>query len=107
DLRSATAEDRAEPHDGKPGPAMISKFFIGRPVLSNVIAILMILIGGVALFGTAVAHPPDIAPPTVQLTTRYPGASAKTVINTVALSTEQQVTVVEDMLSMQSYSGAY
>src|SRR5216110_3552059 len=85
---------------------MISKFFIERPVLSNVIALLMILIGGVALFNLAIAQYPDVVPPTVQVTTRYPGASAKTVIDTVALPIEQQVNGVEGMIYMQSYSGA-
>jgi HAE1 family hydrophobic/amphiphilic exporter-1 len=85
---------------------MISKFFIERPVLSNVIAILMMLIGAVALFNLAIAQYPDVVPPTVQVTTRYPGASAKTVIDTDALPIEQQVNGVEDMLYMQSYSGA-
>src|SRR6266700_5532269 len=85
---------------------MISKFFIERPVLSNVIAILMILIGGVCLFRLAVAQYPDVVPPTVQVTTRYPGASAKTLIDTVALPIEQQVNGVEGMIYMQSFSGA-
>src|SRR5580765_7463318 len=85
---------------------MISKFFIERPVLSNVIAILMVLIGGVCLFRLAVAQYPDVVPPTVQVTTRYPGASARTVIDTVALPIEQQVNGVEGMIYMQSYASS-
>src|ERR1700758_5132672 len=85
---------------------MISKFFIERPVLANVIAILIIVIGLVALIALPVAQYPDVVPPTVQVTTRYPGASARTVVDTVALPIEQQVNGVEGMIYMQSYAGA-
>jgi HAE1 family hydrophobic/amphiphilic exporter-1 len=85
---------------------MISDFFIRRPVLANVLAILMIVIGGVAMFTLPVAQYPDVVPPTVQVTTRYPGASPRTVVDAVALPIEQQVNGVEGMIYMQSFSAA-
>ena len=85
---------------------MISKFFIERPVLANVIAILMVVLGLVALINLPVSQYPNVTPPTVQVTTRYPGASARVVVDTVALPIEQQVNGVEDMLYMQSTSAA-
>jgi hydrophobic/amphiphilic exporter-1 (mainly G- bacteria), HAE1 family len=81
---------------------MFAKFFIERPVLANVIALVIILLGGVAMFSLPVAQYPPITPPTVQVTTTYPGASARTLVETVALPIEQQVNGVEKMLYMQS-----
>lgn len=83
---------------------MFAKFFIERPVLANVIACVTILLGVVAMLLLPVSEYPPITPPTVQVTTTYPGASAKILVETVALPLEQQVNGVEKMLYMQSTS---
>ncbi|MFO7707856.1 MAG: multidrug efflux RND transporter permease subunit [Desulfobacterales bacterium] len=85
---------------------MISRFFIERPILANVLAILIIILGVVALLGLPVAQYPEITPPTVQVTATYPGASARVVADTIALPIEQQVNGVEGMLYMQSTSAS-
>jgi HAE1 family hydrophobic/amphiphilic exporter-1 len=81
---------------------VIAAFFIRRPVLANVIAFVTILVGLVAMFNLPVAQYPNIVPPTVQVTARYPGASATSVAQDVALPIEQKVNGVEGMLYMSS-----
>ena len=83
---------------------MLSKFFIERPVLANVIALMMMLIGAVSIFGLPISQYPPMTPPTVQVTTSYPGASAALVQQLVASNIENQVNGVENMLYMQSDS---
>src|SRR6516165_281786 len=85
---------------------MISDFFITRPVLANVLAILMVVIGAVAMFALPVAQYPDVVPPNVQVTAHYPGASARTVVDAVALPIEQQLNGIPGVIYMQSYSSA-
>jgi HAE1 family hydrophobic/amphiphilic exporter-1 len=89
---------------------MMSKFFIEHPVLANVLAIALVLIGAICVFRLPVAQYPNIVPPTVQVSTRYPGASAQTVIDTIALPIELQVNGVPGMIYMEStsaYDGTY
>jgi HAE1 family hydrophobic/amphiphilic exporter-1 len=83
---------------------MIAKFFIYRPVLANVIALLIVILGLVALVNLPVSQYPNVVPPTVQVTARYPGASAATVAREVALPIEQRVNGVEGMIYMSSLS---
>lgn len=88
----------------------MARYFIDRPVLANVIAILTIILGLVALLRLPVAQYPNVVPPSIQVTARYPGANAETIVQDVALPIESRVNGVEGMLYMQSTAtsdGAY
>lgn len=78
------------------------KQFIERPVLSTVISIIIVLLGIIGIFVLPISQYPDIAPPTVQVSTVYTGANAQTVLESVIIPIEEQINGVEDMKYMTS-----
>jgi multidrug efflux pump len=80
----------------------VSRFFIRRPIVAIVIAIVTVLGGVVALSGLPIAQFPQIVPPQIIVTAQYPGADALTIEQSVATPLEQQMNGVDDMLYMQS-----
>jgi len=83
---------------------MLSNFFIDRPVFAWVIAIIMMLAGGLAIHKLPISQYPEIAPPAIAVTAFYPGASAETVENTVTQIIEQEMTGLEGLLYLSSTS---
>src|SRR3984893_16653177 len=80
----------------------MAKFFIDRPIFAIVLAVLIMLDGAISIFGLPIEQFPPVAPPTVQITTMYPGASAVTVQNTVVQVIEQQMSGLDHLLYMSS-----
>src|SRR5690242_16721115 len=80
----------------------MSKFFINRPIVAMVIAILMVIVGAVTITSLPVALFPDIAPPEVQVVATYVGADAQTIEQSVATPIEQQMSGVDNMNYMYS-----
>lgn len=85
---------------------MISRFFIQRPIFASVISILIVLAGLVALYKLPIEQYPNITPPQIQVTTSYPGASAKIIADTIAAPLEDQINGTEDMIYMYSENAA-
>jgi len=82
----------------------MSRFFIDRPVFAWVIAIILMLAGGISLMTLPIAQYPSIAPPAVSITVTYPGASAETVQSTVVQVIEQQLSGIDHLLYFSSES---
>src|SRR6266481_455872 len=82
----------------------ITHFFIDHPRFATVLNIFLVALGLATLFTLPVAQYPEIVPPTVQVTTVYPGASAETIARTVATPLEQEINGVENMLYLSSQS---
>ena len=76
--------------------------FINRPVLSTVISIVVVILGILGLVSLPVSQYPDIAPPTIRVTTTYTGANAQTILNSVIAPLEDQINGVENMMYMSS-----
>lgn len=83
---------------------MFSQFFIYRPIFACVISIVVVLIGGISIPLLSVEQTPDITPPTVSVSTTYPGASPEVIADTVATPIEAEVNGVEGMIYMESKS---
>src|ERR1044072_7786348 len=81
---------------------MISNFFIKRPIVAIVIAILTVITGLIAMSGLPLALFPEILPPQIIVSTNYTGADALTLKQSVSTPTEQQMNGVDNMLYMQS-----
>ncbi len=85
---------------------MLSRFFIYRPIFASVISIVIVLVGVLSIPLLPVESMPDITPPSVAVTTSYPGASAAVVAETVAAPLEEKINGVENMIYMSSKSAA-
>src|SRR4030088_776374 len=82
----------------------MAKFFINRPIFAIVIALLIMLAGALSIFTLPIEQYPPIAPPTVQINTSYPGASATTVNNVVVQVIEQQMSGIDNLIYLSSVS---
>jgi hydrophobe/amphiphile efflux-1 (HAE1) family protein len=82
----------------------LSQFFIDRPIFAVVLSLFITIVGAVAFFALPVAQYPEVAPPTIQVTASYPGASAEVLSKTVATPLEQQINGIEHLEYFSSQS---
>ncbi|HEA53511.1 efflux RND transporter permease subunit [Marinobacter antarcticus] len=84
----------------------ISRFFVDRPILASVLSIIIFVVGLISIPGLPISEYPDVVPPSVQVTARYPGANPKMISETVATPLEESINGVEDMIYMKSVAGS-
>jgi multidrug efflux pump subunit AcrB len=80
----------------------LTHFFIDRPIFAAVLSLLLTIAGAITQRALPISEYPEIAPPTVNIATTYPGASAQVIFETVATPIEQEVNGVDDMLYVTS-----
>src|SRR5882762_1409039 len=85
---------------------MLARFFASRPVFAWVISIVIMLVGAASILALPIAQYPDVAPPSVNISASYTGASAETVENSVTQVLEQQLTGIDGLLYFSSSSSS-
>src|SRR5262249_12725213 len=99
---AASAQGFVQGGAGREEVMNLGQLSINRPILAMVLSIVLLIVGAIAYTTLPVSEYPQVVPPTVVVSTQYPGASAQTVSDTVAAPIEQQINGVEDMLYLYS-----
>jgi len=83
-----------------------SRFFVDRPIFASVLSIIIFVVGLISIPSLPVSEYPEVVPPSVQVSARYPGANPKTISETVATPLEEAINGVENMIYMKSVAGS-
>lgn len=83
-----------------------SRFFVDRPIFASVLSIIIFVVGLISLPVLPVSEYPEVVPPSVAVTARYPGANPQTISETVAIPLEEAINGVDDMIYMKSVAAA-
>ncbi|MEM7613240.1 MAG: efflux RND transporter permease subunit, partial [Pseudomonadota bacterium] len=84
----------------------LARSFVDRPILAAVLSLFVLICGAIAIPNLPVSEYPDVVPPTIQVTARYPGANPQTISETVAAPIEEAVNGVENMIYMKSVASS-